>query len=180
MGEAFAWVGAVVEWLGAFIPRWFIVKVTHRAVKFVRGSRVVVCKPGIHWVWPVTTLYTIYPVVRQSINLKSQTISTMDNKSVLVSGLVVFEIDDIEAILTRTWEPDQTIADVALAAVKDVCTQFSWDELRVGDANGSLDRELRREMKKVLDTYGAKVLKVTLTDLAPVRVLKLVQATTTD
>ena len=45
---------------------------------------------------------------------------------------------------------------------------------------GELDRKLKAEARKELERYGVRVLKMTLTDLAPVRVLKIVQATTTD
>jgi hypothetical protein len=45
---------------------------------------------------------------------------------------------------------------------------------------GALDRELREEAAKGLKSYGVKVLRTTLTDLAPARVLKIVQSTSKD
>lgn len=180
MDSALGWLGTLVEWFGQFIPRWFIVRSTHAAVKFVKGATVVPCGPGIHWYWPATTAVKEHPTVRQSVNLKSQSIITTDSKTVLVSGLVVYEVGDIVALLAHTWDADETVADITLGAIHDVCSQLSWEEIRVGQQNGGLDRSLRREARKALDTYGVRVLRMTLTDLAPVRVLKLVQATTTD
>jgi regulator of protease activity HflC (stomatin/prohibitin superfamily) len=180
MDAAFAWLSDLVSWLGQFFPRWTILKTTHGGVKFVRGSRVVKCGPGIHWYWPATTVFEEHPTARQSVNLKSQTITTLDGKTVIVGGLIVFEIHDIEAILAHTWDPDETIADITLGAIHDVCSARAWSDIQEQQRSGLLDRDLRREARKVLDTYGVRVLRLTLTDLAQARVLKIVQATTSD
>lgn len=126
------------------------------------------------------TQFMLHPIARQSNNLKSQTIMTADEKSVLVGGLIVFEIVDIEKILAHTWDPDNTISDICLGAIHDTCCAMTWSEIREHQRTGKLDRLMRAEAKKSLDTYGVRVIRMTLTDLAPVRVLKLVQATTTD
>jgi hypothetical protein len=39
---------------------------------------------------------------------------------------------------------------------------------------------LKREVRKSLDSYGIRVLKTMLTDLAPCRVLKLITSTSSD
>jgi hypothetical protein len=64
--------------------------------------------------------------------------------------------------------------------VHDVCCQRTWEELKQEQRTGKLDRELRREAKKGLESYGVRVLKMTLTDLAPCRVFKLATNTSKD
>lgn len=180
MDSALAWIGTIADWVGQFIPRWRIVDTTEAAVKWVRGSRVVVLGPGIHWYFPATTRFVVHPVARQTNNLKSQTITLRDDKVIVVGGLCVFEIKDIEAVLAHTYLPDETIRDITLSAIHDVCCQLSWTEITEQQRSGELDRKLKVEARKDLDRYGVRVLKITLTDLAPVRVLKIVQATTAD
>lgn len=180
MDGALAWIGQVAAWLGLWIPRWIIVDTTHGAVKFVKGSTVMACGPGIHWYWPVTTNFVMHPTARQSSNLKSQTVMTADDKTIAVGGMIVYEIADITAILAYTFDPDETIKDVALSSIHDVCCQLSWAEMREQQRSGALDRKLKTEARKDLDRYGVKVLKMTLTDLAPCRVLKLVNSMSQD
>lgn len=180
MGGALAWISEIVNWIGQFVPRWIILDTTKAGVKFVRGSKVVPLGPGWHLYWPLTTIIHTYPTARQATDLRGQVFVTSDDKAIIVGGLIVYEIKDVEAILARTFDPDDTIKDISLSAIHDVCCQKTWAELREGQRSGSLDRELRREAKKELDRYGVLVLKMTLTDLAPCRVLRLVSSSSTN
>lgn len=180
MDNAFAWLSNLIEWFGQLIPRWVLIDPTERGIKFVWGSRVVIVEPGIVWYWPAVTRFMVHPVVRQSNNLKTQTITLKDGKTAAVGGMCVFEIKDIEAAFVHTYDTDETIRDITLSAIHDVCCILTWEEMTEQQRTGELDRKLKAEARKELERYGVRVLKMTLTDLAPVRVLKIVQATTTD
>lgn len=173
MDNALAWIGQIADWVGQFFPHLRIVTPTHGAVKFVRGKKIVVLGAGWHWFWPFFTQFDEYPIARQAVDLRAQTIVTTDDKVIAVAGLVVYEIVDIEKILAHTYDPDDTIRDICLGAIHDVICQLSWDELKQQQRSGKLDRELRAEVKKGLDSYGVRVIRTTLTDLAPCRVVKL-------
>lgn len=163
-----------------WIPRWTIVDTTHGAVKFVKGHTVVACSPGVHWYWPVTTIMQVHPTARQTSNLRSQTVMTSDEKTIAVGGMIVYEISDIEKIIAHTFDPDETIKDIAVSSIHDVCCQLSWSEMREQQRNGALDKKLKAEAKRDLDKFGVRVLKVTLTDLAPCRVLKVINSMSQD
>jgi regulator of protease activity HflC (stomatin/prohibitin superfamily) len=180
MEGALAWIGQIAEWVGRFVPRWEIIPTTHGGVKFVKGHKVVPLGPGLHFFWPLVTELTTYPMARQAVDLRTQTFVTHDDKVIAVGGLIVYEIKDIAAILAHTYDPQETIRDITATAIHDVCCQKSWDELKAGQRSGSLDRDLRRETAKGLDSYGVKVLKTTLTDLAPCRVLKVISSSSKD
>lgn len=175
MESAFAWLGHIAEWFGQFIPRLAIVDYTHGAVKMVKGAKVVALEPGLHAYWPLTTNFYLYPTARQGEDLRSQTIVTADDKTIAVAGMLVYEVSDIKQLIANTYKPDQTIKDISLTVIHDVCCQLTWPELREQQRSGKLDRALKAEAKKALEPYGVKVLKVMLTDLAPCRVLKLMQ-----
>jgi regulator of protease activity HflC (stomatin/prohibitin superfamily) len=176
MESALAWIGQVAEWIGQFFPHLRIVTTTHSAVKFVRGNKVVVLAPGWHWYWPFFTHFEEYPTARQAIDLRAQTIVTTDDKVIAVSALVVYEIADIEKILAHTYDPDDTIRDISLGVVHDVVCQYAWEDLKAAVRSGKLDRDLRAEMKKGLDSYGVRVIRTTLTDLGPCQIIKLLSS----
>lgn len=179
MDSALAWIGQIAEWFGRLIPRWTIVPATHGAVKFVYGKKIVALGPGIHFWWPAVTEMRPYPTCRQADNLPAQTITTRDGKVIAVSSLIVFEVPDIEALVGHTYNPDNTIQEIALAAMLEVLPVLTWEELR-GMERAELDLKLRRAAAKWLKPYGVKVLKMTLVDLAPCRVFRLLSSSRQD
>ena len=174
MESALAWIGQPVELVASFFPHFKIVRTTHGMVKWVGGSRVVSLGPGWHWYWPCRTEVVEFPTARQSINLANQTITTTDDKTIMVGGMVVFEVHDIAALVAYTFDPDDAVKDIASAAVHDVCCTKTWEQLKAGQRDGSLDRELRAEMKKGLSKYGVTIIRTTLNELALCRVIKIV------
>ena len=172
--NALDWIGQIADWIGRFIPRWEIIETTHGAVKWVKGSRVVPLGPGVHWFWPITTKFCSFPTARQAINLRTQNFCTTDDKTVIVGGMVSYEVFDIEALVAHTYDPDGTICEIAAPAVLDVCSQKTWDELKKAHRDKTLDKELKKEVARELDKFGVKVLKARLTDLALSRVIRLI------
>lgn len=174
MDSALAWVSQIADWIGKFIPRWIIVDPTRQGIKFVRGKRVVVCQPGIHWYWPLVTEWQDWPVVRQADDLQSQTIVTVDDKTIAVSGLLVYKVTDLATLVTSAYSPMQLVQDIALTAVHDVCCSMTWEDLKAEQRKGTLDTKLRNAAKAQLKEYGVDVVKCMLIDLAPARVFKLI------
>lgn len=172
MNEALGWIGQIVEWFGQFIPRWTIIKTTHAGVKFARGWKVSALAPGIHWYWPATTEMVIYPVARQANDLRSQTLETSEGTTVVASAVIVYEVNDVEALIAHTYDADNTIAEIALSTVQDVLTQLTWDQAS-SMKRRVLNTMLKNSSQKVLKPYGVTVLNMNLTDLARCQVLKV-------
>lgn len=176
MGEAFTWLKDIADWIGRFFPRWEIVEPTMNGVKYVRGAKVVICSPGIHWWWPVTTKWEVHQVARQADRLESQTIVTADDKTIDVGGLLVYKINDLAMLVTTCYSPMSLIQDIALSAVHDVCCVLTWEQLTLAQRKGTLVTKLKNEARAQLQDYGVDVVKCMLTDLAPTRVLRINQS----
>jgi hypothetical protein len=159
MDKAFAWIGYIVEWLGQFFPRWKVIPTTHGWIKWVRGFKVKVGGPGIVWWWPATTEIEGYPVA--------------------VSGMLVYEVSDIEKLLGHTFDPDDTVKDIAQSALTDVLGHMSWPDIKKGQGK-TLDTKLKNAAKKELEDYGVNVLKCSLTTLALCRVHRLITSQFTE
>jgi regulator of protease activity HflC (stomatin/prohibitin superfamily) len=172
MDSALAWVGQIANWIGRFIPRLLIVKATHGGVKFVRGWKVVEIKAGLHVWWPLTTEVQLYPVVRQADDLRSQTLTTSDRVALAASALIVFDVPDVKTLLTQTFDPDGTVQEIALAAILDVLPAMSWPEIHEMPRR-KLNTLLRRSASAMLKPYGVRVIEMTLVDLSPCRVIRL-------
>lgn len=177
METAFAWIGQIASWVGAFVPRWNILDTTEGAIKYVRGVPKE-CRPGqIHWYWPVTTTWAPYPVARQTDPLQSQTMETRDGKTFIVAGTITYSVHDIMALVTTTHSPSATVIELAASAVHDICCDFDWDELQSEQRKGTLKTKLKNEAQRQLKDYGVTVIKLQLTSLARARVFKISQST---
>jgi len=124
--------------------------------------------------WPLTTDFLEYPVVRQAVTLREQTLVTTDDKTVVIGGMMIFRVPQLITLVGETYWPDQTVKDLSLTAVHDVCCKLSWDQLKDEQRRGTLDTKLKNEAQAALKAYGVEVVKLMLTDLAPCRVLRLV------
>lgn len=172
MEGAFAWLGQLVEWLGSLIPRIMIVRATHGGVKFCRGHKIKEMKPGLHVYWPIITEIEVIPVARQTHNLPNQTLITRDGKQVTISGIVIYEINNVVKALTKNWDYNDTVSDVSMAALAKVVVETDYAEL-----TSNVDKfckELTYETRKRLRSFGIRVHRVFITDFSQCRVIRLV------
>src|SRR5687767_7625993 len=118
------WINTLAQWLGAWFPRWVIVRRREKLVKFRPGSPVLVYEPKagrasrIVFYWPAFTEVLPVFVGRQTLSLPPQTLTTKDGASVVATGVVVFTIEDVERYLVENWDSDEAIAEVAGAALR--------------------------------------------------------------
>jgi len=176
MSEALGWIGEAIDWLLQFLPRVTWVPPTHGAVTFTRGKKVRSYGPGLagKWYcpcwWPAWTEMHKYPIVRQTHNLPSQTLTTSDDKAITISSVIIYRISDLEKALTAQWDLEETINDISLAAMRTFVCGRSFDTLRGEDGS-----ELKATIQKPLARYGVGVSEAWITDLAETRVLTLIQ-----
>lgn len=170
--EAFAWLNQLIEFLGSLIPRLLVIRATEGGVKWVRGSNVVPIGPGMHWYWPVCTEIETLVTARQTVNLQPQTLTTADRRKVVVGAVVVYRVRDVERAIGRiNWDVEDTVGDIAQAAVVDVVRSSTLEELMEGDVEEWLTKECRQQLSR----YGVFVSRAAFTDLAEARVFRLVQ-----
>lgn len=172
MESALGWLGDIIRAIGRIIPRMLVVQRTHGGVAFVRGKHVREIKPGLFWWWPLWTKCILYPVVRQSLNLPSQSLTTQDSLSVTISGVVIYRVMDVVAALTRQWDLNETIRDLSMVAIREVVGSRPFDS--INQKRREIDWELKEKLQDSLAAYGVEVLQIALTDFAKAKVISLV------
>lgn len=175
MSSAFAWIGQLIEWFGALIPRLLVVEVGQQVVKLRRGHEIELLDPGLHVYWPFITRIRTATTARDTLDFSSQTLTLKCGKVVLVSGMIAFYVRDVVKLHVYTTDAILTLRDIGMTSILHVLTQYNWDEVREGIVNETIFKALRRKMQEDLGEYGVKVVEVGLKDLAPARVLKISQ-----
>ena len=192
MGEAFAWIGRIVEWIGQWIPRWLVCPPTTGFVKyegfflpgrlrrFKSPMRITVLGPGLHWYWPATTQIDSYPVVIQQDNLPSQTIETLDHVTITVGGVLTYRVSDLGKLLPNCHNAIKLLQVITLAAIHTVICRMSHEALREEQRRGTLNTKLRNEVKRRTAEFGVEVEDCMLTDLVRSRAIRLIQSSQSD
>ena len=166
------WFTQFLDKLLQFIPRIAIVRATHGGVKWIRGHKVKPMKPGIHWYWPLTTEFEVLVTARQTLNIKSQVLTTADDQSVAVSAVAVYRICNVcKAFGKRNWNPYELVQDITQTAIVGVVSNATMADLKDVLA---INERLTAACLDALKPFGIQVYSVGLTDLAKCRVFRLI------
>ena len=165
----------ILEWVWDLLPHMELIPVTHRGIKFLPGGRTKVCGPGLVWHWPVTTDLVTVPVVRQLLEVTPLNIATKDDIQVLVDGVVVYTVSDVEKNLALNFESEDLADDLAQAAIRRVVMSSTWERLNSTRSHRHVESSLLEEVSEALTPLGIQVEEVRIADLAKHRVLSLKQ-----
>jgi regulator of protease activity HflC (stomatin/prohibitin superfamily) len=168
--SALAWLSELINWFGKWVPRIFQVRISERAVKYVRG-RAFVMGPGLHVYWPITSEIDHVFVTRQVIKLQPQVVKTKDGASIEVGGLLVYEIEDAYKYLVDNYEAQDSAAVIALGAMRRAIGMRTFEQLRENRAD--IDNTLAAQAQRRLESLGVKVESLEITDLAETNVLSI-------
>ena len=130
MESIFGWLGDVFRWALALIPRMLVIRPTHQAVWFIRGGHGRTRQPGgIIFYWPFWTIVEQVAVVRDTLDLPCQYLTTADSKTVSLSGLVEYKIEKPVLALTEVNEYPLIMRNLAMRVVRQVIEEEDFDSL---------------------------------------------------
>ena len=84
-------------------------------------------------------------------------ILTGDQNLVDLSYLVRWRIDDLVAYRFQLAEPEETLAEVAEAAMRAAVAETDLDTVLSGEGRAQTEQRVRRRMQTILDAYGAGI-----------------------
>ena len=99
--NSFAWLNDLMRWLGKWVPRIVLVRVTHRGVLFGRGGRVQGLRPGLWWYWPIVSEFEKVCITERSSLLSAQVVGSR-----LVAVAVVWRVLDATQVVLRFRNPE--------------------------------------------------------------------------
>ena len=169
--HALDWIGYIIEWIGNFIPRIAHIKKTHKGVMYTRSGAKIV-DAGMHVYLPLWTSLELYPIKRQTLNIPPQTLTTKNGETLLVAVAVIYYINDVYRALVGTYELQDTISDICQQSVKYCILQHSFDEIIQNQEE--IDEEICADISSSVIDYGVGIENAFITDIAKVKVLKIV------
>lgn len=132
-----------------------------------------VLTPGFHWMLPfaIETVLTDKGVPTAT-DLPMQFLVLADGKVVAVGPVVTFQTNDAVKFLLESDDAESALRDSARGTVREVLSGMTWAQL-IGNPD-DVEKILTRAVRKMAWRWGIEVTRVSLSDLAPARVLRLI------
>lgn len=171
MESAFTWIAEIWATFTSFIPHLDNMESHSRGVKFKHGKEYEV-EPGLYWWLPATTNVETLEVVRQTVRLDTQTLTTKDDQTISVAAVIVYEINDIIKAVAKTEDLEDVVSDVAQFSVVKAIQGREYHEI-LSDLAEQIPAELKEQCRKDLKQFGVLVKDAFLSDCAYCKVHRI-------
>ena len=167
MSEARGWLPYAIA---GVVSLWLLSSMVHQlnqtqqgiVTTFGKYSRTIDAGLNVTAPWPIQSVEVtdVTSIRRDSIpdTDGEKLMLTSDQNLVDLSYLVRWNIRDLKDYAFELKDPDQTVREVAEAAMRASVAEVSLGEVMGGSGRAIIEEGVRRRMQKVLDAYRAGVL----------------------
>lgn len=129
-------------------------------LRFGKFLRVV--KPGLKWKISFFDQIITTPVITQTVNLSPQTVTTLDEKSIVLSSIVRYHIHDVQKYLLGVMHANDVLVDTTQGIIRDMVENTNWEELV------DLTKIVTPEVNQQVEKWGITVEQVSFPDLGQI------------
>jgi len=86
-------------------------------------------EPGLNWKIPFFDQILTTPVITQTVNLKPQTVTSLDEKGVVLSSIVRYHIHDVQKFLLGVMHANDVLVDTTQGIIRNMVENTYWDNL---------------------------------------------------
>lgn len=166
-------IDLIKEWLG-FFQFVSIVNQYERALILEKGTLLRQVEPGIVWYWPCGYHQLLrHPIVSDTQELSPQNLTTTDNISVTLTGLLLYRVIDVERVLLHVQGERQALIDSAMGIIGAAVLNAAWAEIITPAFWNQVTIDVRRRAKR----YGIEIEQVQFRDLTKGRSLRIWNST---
>lgn len=162
-------VDVLLEWIKEIVPI-VIVPAYEDGIILRFGKYYKTMSPGVYFKLPFFDEVLTFHTVMTTLALPSQSLYTIDKQNVVVKAVVKYSITDVKTFLLEVYDAKDAIADMTQGIIKNIIISKTLDECTHTDIDSNLTKKVRSEIKK----WGVDIQQVTLTDVAPIRSIRLI------
>jgi regulator of protease activity HflC (stomatin/prohibitin superfamily) len=144
-----------------------IIEQWNGAVQLRFGKWVRNLSGGIYFKIPFFDSIIECPVITQSVNLPSQTLTTLDDESIVLKSIIRYRVSNIQTYLLGVMHANDVLIDTTQGIIRDVVEMTTWNDLV--DVNS----QITNEVKEYVVRWGIEVEAVTITDLGLVKSFRI-------
>jgi len=158
---------ALIERFGYQLMPFVIIEEWNEAVQLRFGKFIKVLYPGIHFKIPFFDSIVECPVITQSVNLPSQTLTTLDEQSIVLKSIIRYKVSNIRTYLLGVMHANDVLIDTTQGMIRDVVELTTWDDLV------DVNETITNKVKEYVVRWGIEVEAVTITDLGIVKSFRI-------
>jgi membrane protease subunit HflK len=158
---------ALIERFGYQLMPYFIIEEWNAGVHLRYGKYLNTLNSGIHFKIPFFDSIMETPVITQSVNLPSQTLTTLDEQSIVLKSIIRYRVNDVRTYLLSVMHANDVLIDTTQGMIRDVVELTTWDDLV--DVNETITNKVKDYVVK----WGIEVEAVTITDLGLVKSFRI-------
>jgi regulator of protease activity HflC (stomatin/prohibitin superfamily) len=163
------WLTDLINKLFCFIPRIVLILPNEMGLRITLGNHYRVISPGWYLYFPLLQQVLQLTVTPQVIDLKSQSLTTSDNKGIIISGAVEYGIRDVAKALLEVCNLDKTLPTLCLGKIAEYVETHTANEC----TTENIKNELRKEIMEHVNVWGIKLHHVYLTDRITARSVRV-------
>ena len=146
---------------------WVIVEEWNGAVHLRFGKWIETLEPGLHFKIPFFDSIIECPVITQSINLPSQTLTTLDEQSIVLKSIIRYRVSNVRTYLLKVMHATDVLIDTTQGMIRDIVEVTTWEDLV------DVNHQITDEVKDFVVKWGIEVEAVTITDLGIVKSFRI-------
>ena len=157
----------VLERFGYQLMPWVIIEEWNAGVHLRNGKWINTLYAGLHFKIPFFDNVIETPVITQSVNLPSQTLTTLDEQSIVLKSIIRYKVSNVRTYLLSVMHANDVLIDTTQGIIRDVVEMTMWNDLV--DVNS----QITNEVKEFVVKWGIEVEAVTITDLGIVKSFRI-------
>lgn len=160
-------IDLIVTFISDFLP-FKIVDQWEMGVHLRFGKFTKVVEPGLNWKVPFFDQILTTPVITQTVNLTPQTVTSEDEKSVVLSSIVRYHIHDVRKFLLGVMHANDVLVDTTQGIIRDMVEGCKWVDLY--DLSNVVTPEVNEQVQK----WGITVEQVSFPDLGQIQTYRII------
>ena len=121
-------IDLVVTFIHDILP-FKIVDQWEQGVHLRFGKYYRVVYPGLRWKIPFFDNIWLTPVITQTVHLSPQTVTSEDDRSVVLTSIVRYHIHDVQKFLLGVMHANDVLIDTTQGIIRDVVEGCKWVDL---------------------------------------------------
>lgn len=145
-----------------------IVDQWEKGVQLRFGKFLRVVEPGLRWKIPFFDQILLTDVITQTANLKPQTVTSFDDKTIVLSSIVRYHIHDVEKFILGVMHANDALVDTTQGIIRDMVENMTWEDLV------DLTNIVTPEVNEQVQRWGITVETVKFPDLGQITTYRII------
>lgn len=118
--------------------------------------------PGLYWKIPFVDEVLVHSVITDTLGIPTQSLTTKDNKQIVVKSMVKYKIEDVKKFLLEVQGASEALSDITQSIIRKQITSRLFTEC----SDDSLDNEITKKLRNEVKKWGISIDAVTLTTIS--------------